>query len=316
MLSGAARVRVLGALLAMQRHSWDQGVTAAALQDLGRPDLLHVVLVDAVARQLPDGRLGELQDVALVNSGAIGGVLHDEAVRTGDAELRAASSRQEAWLRQHAPRAADGTQFHLAGVREMWVDTVYMVVPALARYGDHDGALAQYRGHRARLRDPGTGLWRHRYDEDDGRVVDPRAWGTGNGWVVMALARSIGQIGRDAQDELIADLASTLDACLALRRTDGLFGNHLDDPSSFAEATGAAMFAYAALSAAVHGWLPDRYGEIGRNLLANVTSTLDEYGRLSPACGAPSYDRPGYSPEAQAAVLLADVAERRWVATR
>jgi unsaturated rhamnogalacturonyl hydrolase len=314
MLSDTARAKVLGALLAMQRHSWDQGVTAAALRDLGRPDLLRVLLDDAVARQLPDGRLGELQDVALVNCGAIGEVLHDEATRTGDVAFLAASSRQQAWLRQHAPRAADGTLFHLADLPEIWVDTVYMVVPALARCGDRAGALAQYRGYRARLRDPSTGLWRHRYDEAAGRVLDLRAWGTGNGWVVMALVRTIGRTGGDALDELIADLADTLDACLALRRADGLFGNHLDDPTSFSEATGAAMFAYAALSAATNGWLPARYGDAGRTLLASVTSALDEYGRLSPACGAPWYDRPGHSPEAQAAVLLADAAELRWVA--
>jgi len=40
-LSDSSRRRVLDSLLVMQRHSWDQGVTAAALVDGGRHDLLR-----------------------------------------------------------------------------------------------------------------------------------------------------------------------------------------------------------------------------------------------------------------------------------
>jgi unsaturated rhamnogalacturonyl hydrolase len=299
----------------MQRHSWDQGVTAAALVDSGRSDLLRVLLDDAVARQLPDGRLAELEVSALANSGAVGEVLHDESVRSGDLGLAAASQRQREWLMHSAPRAADGTLFHIAGRREVWADSVYMVVPALAAYGAEHDALAQLAGHRARLRDPQSGLWRGRWNDDTGRLTDERAWGTANGWVVAALARTIPRLPAAAGRPLIKEMQTLLDDCLRWRRPDGLFGNLLDDPQSFRETTVAAMLAYGALRGTSDGWLPPRYGEIGTSLLESVHGQLDEFGRVTGACAAPHFDRPGFSPESQAFALLADSAHRRWAAT-
>ena len=43
---------VLQALLAMQRHSWEQGVASHALLDLGRDDLAVPMALDAVTREL------------------------------------------------------------------------------------------------------------------------------------------------------------------------------------------------------------------------------------------------------------------------
>ena len=59
MLDDAARQQVLTALLVGQRHSWDQGLTAAVLEQSGAAAALRALLDDAVARQLPDGRLAE-----------------------------------------------------------------------------------------------------------------------------------------------------------------------------------------------------------------------------------------------------------------
>ena len=54
--------RVLLAMLAMQRRSWEQGLAGHALLALGRFDLATVLAVDAVANQTPDGRLADLGD--------------------------------------------------------------------------------------------------------------------------------------------------------------------------------------------------------------------------------------------------------------
>jgi unsaturated rhamnogalacturonyl hydrolase len=45
------------ALLAMQRQSWEQGVAAHALLDLGRDELAVLLADAAVTRQHPDGRV-------------------------------------------------------------------------------------------------------------------------------------------------------------------------------------------------------------------------------------------------------------------
>jgi unsaturated rhamnogalacturonyl hydrolase len=312
LLDDAVRQRVLCCLLTMQRHSWDQGVTAAALEDAGEADLLRVLADDAVARQLPDGRLAELDPACAVNSGAVGDLVALLAARTGDADLAAAVRRQRDWLLTGASRAADGTLFHLTVSRQVWADSVFMVVPFLAAVGEPTAALTQFRGHRARLRDPASGLWAARWDEDAGALADPRAWGTGNGWVLAGAARAVHRLPTSAGAELAAEVRTLVAACRLLRRPDGLLGDVLDDPAGPADTNVAAMVAYAVLTGAAEGWLSPADGALGESLLDSVVERLDDLGRVTGASAAPHFDRPGHSPEAQAFLLLADSAARRW----
>ncbi|MEV4636599.1 glycoside hydrolase family 88 protein [Actinoplanes sp. NPDC049548] len=299
---------VLTALLAMQRQSWEQGVAAQAALDLGHDDLALLLAEAAVVRQAPDGRLGDVDDEA----GAVNGAACGEAVlaayrRTGKTIFAEAARRQLAWLVSDAPRAADGTIFHLLGGREVWADTVYMVVPFLALSGRPDVAWQQVEGHRTRLcRD---GLYSAIWSEETGSLRRAGRWGGGNGWVVAAVARTL-RLAPDfpERERLAAHGREVLDACLALRRPDGLFHDVLDDPATFRETNAAQMFAYAALTGAADGWLPPEYAGTGRDLLAAAARQIDEYGVVRGAAASPHFDRPGASSEAQAFHLLATAA--------
>ena len=87
--------RVLNALLAMQRRSWEQGLAGQALLALGRFDLAAVLAADAVANQLPDGRLADLGDWNVVNGAAALEPVLAMATRTGDPDLAAAAQRPD-----------------------------------------------------------------------------------------------------------------------------------------------------------------------------------------------------------------------------
>ena len=75
---------MLNALLAMQRRSWEQGLAGQAFLDLGRFDLAAVLAADAIANQLPDGRLADLGDRNVVNGASAVEPLLAVATRTGD----------------------------------------------------------------------------------------------------------------------------------------------------------------------------------------------------------------------------------------
>jgi unsaturated rhamnogalacturonyl hydrolase len=301
---------VLDALLAMQRQSWEQGVAAQAALDLGRDDLAVLLAEAAVVRQAADGRLGDVDEPGAVNGAACGEAVLAAFRRTGDGVFETAARRQLDWLALHAPRASDGTLFHMLGAREVWADTVYLVLPFLALSGRGDLAEVQLAGHRRRLcRD---GLYSAIWSEDTGALSRPAHWGGGNGWVVAGIARTLRLVpdlpGRAAW---AAHAREVLDACLALRRADGLFHDVLDDPATFRETNAAQMFSYAASVGAADGWLPGSYAAVGRDLLAAATREVDEYGLVRGACGSPTFDRPGTSAEAQAFHLLAVCAGRR-----
>jgi unsaturated rhamnogalacturonyl hydrolase len=311
--------RALLALLAMQRRSWEQGLTGQALLAIGRFDLAAVVATDVVANQLPDGRLADLGDRNVVNGAAALETELAMAGRTGDAVLSAAAQRQVDWLVGSAPRADDGTLLHVLGRREVWSDTVYMVVPALVAARRTDLALQQLSGHIRRLQHPTTQLFAHMWDEEGQRLLRAAAWGGGNGWVVAGCARALHLLrpagawatrpATATDEEFVAVAADcgrrVLDACLVHRSATGLFHDIVDDPSTFEEVTLPAMLAYAALTGAADGWLPARYDDIGRSLLETVAGHVGPDGLLRPACGSPLFDRPGISAEAQACFLLA-----------
>jgi len=312
--------RVAAAMLGMQRQSWEQGVAGQALLALGRTDLARVLARDAVARQTPDGRLAEIDGAGLVN-GAANLEAVDLLAASGDPAAAAAAARQRDWLARTCPRAADGTLFHLTGSRQVWADTVYMVVPTWTpadagadpppaadppRAADPSpAALQQLAGHRRRLFDPVSGLYAARWDEDEGRLVDARHWGTGNGWVAAATARAVhrwcpsGSRTADAA-ELVGHMRGLVDACLALRRPDGSFGDVLDDPASFSDVTCGLMLAYTAATGIVDGWLPTDRLPVVRSLLATARERVDADGLVTGVCGAPPFDRPGTAVEAQA----------------
>jgi unsaturated rhamnogalacturonyl hydrolase len=205
--------------------------------------------------------------------------------------------------------AADGTLYHLLDGREMWADTVYMAVPFLALAGETGLAMRQIEGHRERLcRD---GLYAAIWSEETGSLRRPDRWGGGNGWVVAGIARALRLAPALPRAPLAAHAREVLDACLALRRPDGLFHDVLDDPGTFVETNAAQMFAYAALTGAADGWLPASYAGVGRDLLAAATAKIDEHGVVRGACGSPAFDRSGTSAEAQAFHLLAVAARDR-----
>lgn len=294
--------RVLAALLAMQRQSWEQGVAGHALLDLGRDQQAMLLADAAVTRQHPDGRLGDVSgEDGAVNGAACGEALWHAVAAHPDERWSAALDRQLDWLLTRAPRAADGTLFHLLGNRQVWADTVYMVVPLLALCGHPAAAAAQVDGHRHRLHDERSGLYAARWDADRERLAHPGHWGTGNGWVVAGLARALRlradwPAGRRA--ELAEHARQVLDACLAHRRPDGLFHDVLDDPGSFVEVNVAQMLAYAALTGVADGWLPGSYRDVGRDLFAAANRRVDRHGLVRPVSGAPDFTRPGTSAEA------------------
>lgn len=299
---------VLRAAFAMQRQSWEQGVLSHALLDLGLIDEAMVVAHDAVQRRTAAGKLGEIEDGGIVNSGALGEVVAEAARRRPGEGFEQALRGQVDWLLTGAPRAADGTLFHLVGTREVWVDTVYMCVPLLVLAGEPAAARNQLEGHRRRLFDESAGLYGWRWSEDEARVTAPQHWGTGNGWVVAGIARAVRSGGAEDpwfRAEATAHARTVIDAALAAADGAGGFHDVLDDPTTFEEGNVRQMLAYATLAGSADGWLPAPYAGIGRELLAEARRRVGPDGLVRGVCASPRFDRPGTSTEAQAMFLLA-----------
>lgn len=302
--------RLWSALLAMQRLSWEQGVASHAAIDTGNLALAKAFAHDAVVRQDQHGRLGATGDTGLVN----GGSLMEAVALLGEPGADALERQRWALLR-HGPRDDSGVLWHLEGLHEVWVDTVYMVVPSLVVTGDFAPADMQYRMHKEHLWDHQTGLYRHRVNPVTGAAVRGALWATGNGWVAAGLARALRLGGDSTPSEMRArwqrDASELLEACAAWERPDGRFHDVLNDSESFVDGTAGLMLAFAAFTGVADGWLNASWAERAHRWMDASLAKVGEDGLVREVCGSPHFITQGTSAEAQAFALLALTAAAR-----
>lgn len=299
-------------LLSMQRYSWEQGVAAQAFLELGETDLAIKLAREAAHRQGADGRLAIMRDnEGVTDPAANGEALLAAAHMTKEPALQSAAEAMLRYLLETAPRAADGTLFHIIDASEVWVDSMYMAAPFLAAAGQLEEALRQIRGIKRRLWNPDKKLYAHVWDEDRQELKRVAHWGVGNGWAAAGITRVIRSLpearAREKQ-ELVKHLREILDGCLACQREDGLFHDVIDDPDTFVETNLAQMLAYSIYRGIRAGWLPLRYRDHADSMRAAVQQKVDRAGYVQGVCGAPNFDRAGTAPEGQAFFLLMEAA--------
>lgn len=314
-IDSAERIReVMGAMLAMQRRAWEQGVAAQALLELGETDLAVLLAKDAVVNQRKDGRLGLNEGHNPVADPAANGepVLFAAQV-TGDASLRDAAERMLDFLLYKAPRTREGIIYHNYIENMLWVDAIYMMPPFLAVAGHPDEAVRQILGYRQKLMHPEKKLYYHMWDEDRQEFERKLFWGVGNGWAAAGITRVIRALPETMGDEkqlLMGFVREVIDGCLEYQRADGLFHDILDDPQTFVETNLAQMLSYSIYRGLHGGWLESRYMETADRMREAVYRKVDSFGLVQGVCGAPNFNLPGTATEGQAFFLLMEAAYR------
>jgi rhamnogalacturonyl hydrolase YesR len=303
--------KATAAALAMQRRDWEQGTLAQAFFEAG--DNANVILLTkaAMVQKTPDGRLG------VVGSGgptdpAMGGEAYLLAVKlTGDPEIKAAVQGMLEYILKRAPRAPDGTLYHVFRNPEVWSDGFHGAPPFLAAAGEFDEALRQIDGFRKRLWNPQKKLLSHIWDDGKQAFNDAAFWGSGNGWAAAGVARVIRVLPADRKEDrarLAAFVKDIVDGCLAFQRPDGLFHDKMDKPDSFVETNAAQMLAFAIYTGVHAGWLPREYAAKADRMRDAARAKVDKFGYVQGACGAPNFDRAGTSTEAQSFFLMMEAA--------
>ncbi|WP_162150354.1 glycoside hydrolase family 88/105 protein [Asticcacaulis sp. AC460] len=232
---------------------------------------LKVVLEHMQTRVAADGRLPHFQPVPhnidMIRAGSILLPLFRE---TGEVRYRKAMDTQFAPLRFH-PRTRSGSYWHKGRYPwQVWLDGLYMGQPFQLDYARVTGeaalfadTLQQIRTVEKVMRQPGTGLYYHGWDEsrqqrwaqpDTG--LSPNIWGRGMGWWLCALVDCYeASEGFDPQGraEIGRITRAALEAMLAVRSRDGLWYQVVDQggrDGNYEEASASLMASYALLKAA------------------------------------------------------------------
>jgi len=309
----ALTLKARDAMLAMQRASWEQGVAIQAMVECGDWEVLRLLVHEALVRQWGDGRTCMLgSDHNVTDPVAAGcGILKCYAL-FGDERYKQAADRLYHYCKDVAPKNNEGTLYHINNHKEIWSDSIYMLPPFLAAYGDYDECLQQIRGYRAVLWDRDQKLYKHRWSDDENRFIEGRYWGGGNGWAAASFAIIYDLLPDDQKaykTEISLYLTELLDGLQVAVRSDGLFNDFVGEDGSFVETNLSQMAAFAIFKGVKSGAVDERYVAFARKMKDGVLAKVDEYGYVRDAAGSPYFNAPGTSTEAQAFLLMMLAAE-------
>ncbi len=245
-------------------------------------------------RQLRSPLRSVLEPRALDDAGSMCAAMI-KASRAGiQAELRPLVDNYIAYISTKELRLADGT---LARNRPqpstIWLDDLYMSVPALAQMGKltgerryFDDAVRQVVQFSQRMFNREQGLFMHGWVE--GMAVHPEfRWARANGWALMTLVELLDVLPEDHPGRpAVLDLLRAHVRGLAARQSgSGFWHQLLDREDSYLETSATAIYAYSMARAVDQGWIdPVAYGPVALLAWNAVSTKVNVRGQVEGTC--------------------------------
>ena len=175
----------------------------------------------------------------------------------------------------------------------VWLDDMFMGIPALAWYGKltgdkkyYDEAIRQIRLFKEKMWVPEKNLFRHGWVE---AMNEHPAfhWGRANGWAILTMCDVL-----DALPENYPGRAEVLDlyrqhvkGLAALQSSEGFWHQLLDRNDSYLESSATAIYTYCFAHGICEGWIhPLEYGPSTLLAWDAVSTVIDEKGMVHGTC--------------------------------
>ena len=209
------------------------------------------------------------------------------------------------FMNHKAVRTRDGGLSHWDRGKHLFVDTLAMCCPVYAHAARIKGepkllkrSANQLVLFSKYLRDPETGLYYHFYNEKNRKRTDA-FWCRGNGWVVISLVETLkcGKPGSEQFEELAPLLEKQLDSVAKLQDEEtGLWHTVLDEPDTYPETSGSAMFLYGMAECQRLNLTQKRYPRVMEKAWAGLATQVADDGRvIGTSHGTGPNDKKGYS---------------------
>jgi unsaturated rhamnogalacturonyl hydrolase len=296
----------------MESEEWQKSVAVNGLLAIGEEEYIEAArrLIDrSIETQISTGQLsyGSLDpDVweghegvyqSQTDPASLGRGVLNFYERTSDEWYLKAARKEYEFLQNRAQRTVDDGIAHHKGDIELWVDTIYMICPFMARYGRvaqereaYDDTAHQIKVQAKHLQDPHTDLFRHEWRETPDTYPESTYWSRGNGWAAAGILDTLEVLPDDHadRDRLVAIFRDLAGAVVEHQDTSGYWHNVLDDDQSPLETSGSLMFAYAFEKATDMGVLDDqRYVDAARRAMNVCKGVVDSRGRVRRVVGPP-----------------------------
>ena len=251
------------------------------------------------AGRLPDVWRTPLRQVnaprSLDDSGAMAAAMIKAARGGVHAEaLRPIIERYLNWISKKQYRFPDGTLARHRPLDDaLWLDDLYMSVPALAQMGAltgersyFDDAVKQIVQFSERMFVGEKGLYMHGWIGG----MEPHPvfhWGRANGWAIMAMTELLTVLPKDhpGREKVLTIYRAHARGIAATQGGAGLWHQLLDRPDSYLETSASAIFVYSIARGINQGWL-DAYAYVPMVSLGwnAVAKQVNEKGQVENVC--------------------------------
>lgn len=219
-----------------------------------------------------------------------------KALRMGgvNANVRPQIDRYIDYILTKEHRLADGTLArNRPQANTLWLDDLFMAVPALAQMGKltgetryYDEAVKQVLLFSKRMFNPEKGLYMHGWVQ--GMADHPEfRWARANGWALMTMAELLDVLpaNHTGRAAVLAQFRAHVRGLAAVQSGSGFWHQLLDRPDSYLETSATAIYAYALARAINRGWIDARAYAPMTLLAWNAVSTkITPMGQIEGTC--------------------------------
>lgn len=201
------------------------------------------------------------------------------------------------WITERQQRLSDGTLARSRPFAEtLWLDDLYMSVPALANMGKvtgdkkyYDDACRQLLQMGKRMFIPSKGLWMHGWTENPENDHPEFCWARANGWAIISLTETLDVLPEDhpQRAEVMKLYRAHIKGLAEHQSGSGLWHQLIDRHDSYLETSASAMFVYCMAKGINRGWLNSvTYGPQCQIGWQAVVTKINAEGGVEGTCTA------------------------------
>ncbi len=236
---------------------------------------------------------GVLHPGALDDSGSMCAAMI-KAQRAGLVEARPLIDNWAGYISTKQFRLSDGT---LARKRPMmdslWLDDLYMSVPALAQMGKltgdqkyFDDAVKQITQFSQRMFNKQLGVYMHGWI--GGMEVHPEFhWARANGWALMAMTELLEVLPEDhpGRAAVLEQFRAHVRGLASFQARNGLWHQLLDRNDSYLETSASAIYTFCIVRGINRGWIDSlAYGPMAQLAWSAVAAKVNAQGQVEDTC--------------------------------
>lgn len=231
---------------------------------------------------------------ALDDAGAVCAAMIKATINRDMANLRPLIDSYIDFVANKEYRLADGTLGRNRPQKNsLWLDDMYMGVPALAQMGkltgDHkyfDDAVKQVKQFAQRMFNEEKGLYMHGWVESMETHPEFR-WGRANGWALLAKAELLDvlPVNHPGYNFVMQQFKKHVAGLARYQSGSGFWHQLLDRNDSYLETSATAIYAYCIAHACNKGWIdPVTYAPMAMLAWNAVTTKINKKGQVEGTC--------------------------------